>query len=90
MAGQSSARSFKAVFYTARSQKHFEWGIEDIAKMKRTLFVATFTLMLAAALPLHAQSGCTDSPEDPTVVLALLAGAGAFVASVRAARGRKG
>jgi XrtJ-associated TM-motif-TM protein len=57
--------------------------------MKRTFLVATFALMLAAAFPLRAQTGCTDSPEDPTVVLALLAGAGAFVASVRASRNRK-
>lgn len=58
--------------------------------MKKTLFAVAFTLMFAAALPLRAQSGCTDSPEDPTVVLALLAGAGAIVANFRRSRGRKG
>ncbi len=47
-------------------------------------------VLLAAALlfvvtaPLHAQTGCTDSPENPTVVLALVGSAGAFVASARA------
>jgi len=47
-------------------------------------------LMLAAgALPLHAQSGCDDSPEAPTIVLALVGGAGALAASVRAALHRK-
>jgi XrtJ-associated TM-motif-TM protein len=47
-------------------------------------------LMLAAVvLPLRAQTGCTDSPEDPTIVLALVGGAGALVASVRASRSRK-
>lgn len=52
----------------------------------------TFVLavMLAAiSLPLRAQTGCDDSPEDPTVVLALVGGAGALVASLRAARSRK-
>ena len=47
-------------------------------------------LMLAAvALPLRAQGGCEDSPEDPTIVLALVGGLGALAASVRAARSRK-
>lgn len=58
--------------------------------MKKTYLAVAFTLMLAAALPLRAQSGCTDSPEDPTVVLALLAGAGAVVASFRRSRNHKG
>jgi XrtJ-associated TM-motif-TM protein len=58
--------------------------------MKKTILPIAFALMFAAALPLRAQSGCADSPEDPTVILALLAGAGAFVASVRRARSRKG
>ncbi|MGA2341279.1 MAG: PExPT-CTERM protein [Terracidiphilus sp.] len=47
-------------------------------------------LMLAAVvLPLRAQTGCEDSPEDPTIVLALVGGAGALVASLRASRSRK-
>jgi XrtJ-associated TM-motif-TM protein len=32
-------------------------------------------LLLAATLPLHAQSGCTDSPENPTAVLGLIVSA---------------
>jgi XrtJ-associated TM-motif-TM protein len=46
-------------------------------------------LIAAAALPLHAQGGCIDSPEDPTVVLALLGGISAAALSLRAARGQK-
>jgi XrtJ-associated TM-motif-TM protein len=47
-------------------------------------------LMLAAVvLPLRAQTGCEDSPEDPTIVLALVGGAGVLVASLRASRSRK-
>jgi XrtJ-associated TM-motif-TM protein len=41
------------------------------------------TAFLAIAVPLHAQSGCTDSPENPTVVLALVGSAGALFSSVR-------
>jgi XrtJ-associated TM-motif-TM protein len=35
-----------------------------------------YLLMFAAALPLHAQTGCTDSPENPTLVLGLVNAAG--------------
>lgn len=53
-------------------------------------YALLLTLMLAAAvLPLRAQTGCDQSPEDPTIVLALLGGAGALVVSTRVARGRK-
>jgi XrtJ-associated TM-motif-TM protein len=41
--------------------------------------------MLAIASPLYAQgpSGCTNSPENPTAVLALVGSAGALFVSVR-------
>ena len=53
-------------------------------------YALLLVLMLGAlALPLRAQTECDDSPEDPTIVLALVGGAGALVASVRAARSRK-
>lgn len=45
--------------------------------------------LFAVVLPLRAQTGCDQSPEDPTILLALLGGAGALAASARAARGRK-
>jgi len=45
--------------------------------------------LAAVALPLRAQTGCDDSPEDPTIVLALVGAAGALAASVRAARKRQ-
>jgi len=52
--------------------------------MNRTLMAIAFgfPLMLALALPLRAQTGCDDSPEDPTVVLALVGGAGALAANL--------
>jgi XrtJ-associated TM-motif-TM protein len=52
--------------------------------MKKSLLVVGTVLFLAAALPLHAQSGCGDSPEAPTAILALVGSAGAFLVSARA------
>jgi len=57
--------------------------------MKKMYLLFGLALMLLITLPLRAQTGCVDSPEDPTIVLAVLAGAGAFAASVWGARSRK-
>ncbi len=35
-------------------------------------------LILATTLPLYAQIGCTDSPENPTAVLGLIVSAASF------------
>jgi XrtJ-associated TM-motif-TM protein len=43
-----------------------------------------FALLLCVAIPLHAQSGCTNSPENPTAILAVIGSAGALFASARA------
>jgi XrtJ-associated TM-motif-TM protein len=52
--------------------------------MKKTsLILLGCALMLVIASPLSAQSGCGDSPENPTAVLALVGSAGAFFVSVR-------
>jgi XrtJ-associated TM-motif-TM protein len=59
-------------------------------KRSMIVFLGCAATVLAAA-PLYGQSGCTDSPENPTVVLALVGGAGALFSAVRArlrARGR--
>jgi XrtJ-associated TM-motif-TM protein len=57
--------------------------------MKRILLAAMFALTLAIALPLRAQTGCDDSPEDPTVLLALVGGAGALAVTLRARRAKR-
>ena len=57
--------------------------------MKKLPLIATAALLLVAALPLHAQYGCTDSPENPTAILALVGSAGAFVVCARARFGRR-
>ena len=41
-------------------------------------------LFLLGAVQLQAQTGCTDSPENPTIVLALMGGAGALFSTARA------
>jgi XrtJ-associated TM-motif-TM protein len=52
--------------------------------MKKSAFAFLgFALLLAVALPLHAQGGCDDSPENPTAILAVVGSAGAFFASAR-------
>jgi XrtJ-associated TM-motif-TM protein len=56
--------------------------------LKKTLLAVAFILVLAAALPLRAQTGCEDSPEDPTIVLALVGGAGALAAGFWKSRKR--
>jgi len=58
-------------------------------KLDKTALAFAFTLMLATALPLHAQTGCDDSPEDPTIVLAFMGGAGAIAASLWRSRSSK-
>ena len=46
-------------------------------------------LVLLVTVPLRAQTGCTDSPENPTVVLALVGGAGALWSAARARMRRR-
>jgi XrtJ-associated TM-motif-TM protein len=57
--------------------------------LKRALLTVGFALLLIPAHPLRAQGGCVDSPEDPTVILALVAGTGILIARVRMSRNRK-
>jgi XrtJ-associated TM-motif-TM protein len=53
--------------------------------MKRSLlYLSWFALLLLVAIPLHAQNGCADSPENPTVVLAVVGSAGALISNLRA------
>ena len=56
---------------------------------KPSLLLFGIAFLLAVALPLHAQdggvdSGCDDSPENPTAILAVVGSAGAFLAAGRA------
>jgi XrtJ-associated TM-motif-TM protein len=61
--------------------------------MKKSILLTVLTLSLVAAIPAHAQGGCVDSPENPTLVLAGLA-SGVYALSavrtrVRARRSKK-
>ena len=51
---------------------------------KSSLLFFGAAVLLSVSLPLHAQGGCVGSPENPTVVLALVGSAGAIFASARA------
>jgi XrtJ-associated TM-motif-TM protein len=51
---------------------------------KSPLLLVCLALLFAVALPLHAQTGCADSPENPTAILAVVGSAGAFFVSARA------
>ena len=51
---------------------------------KSTLVFLGLAVLFAVVLPLHAQDGCTDSPENPTVVLALVGSVGALFSAARA------
>jgi XrtJ-associated TM-motif-TM protein len=57
--------------------------LEKHSMKKCTLLLAGLALLFTVALPLHAQDGCTNSPENPTAILAVVGSAGAFFASVR-------
>jgi XrtJ-associated TM-motif-TM protein len=52
--------------------------------MKRAfLLVLGLAIVVSVAVPLHAQDGCIDSPENPTIVLALAGSAGWFLSAMR-------
>lgn len=53
--------------------------------MKKSMAVLLgFAALVLVASPLYGQTGCTDSPENPTAVLAMVGGAGALFSAVRA------
>jgi XrtJ-associated TM-motif-TM protein len=51
---------------------------------KSTFLLIGSAVLFSFALPLHAQSGCVTSPENPTALLAVVGSAGAFFVSARA------
>jgi XrtJ-associated TM-motif-TM protein len=51
---------------------------------KSPQLLAALALLFSVALPLHAQGGCVNSPENPTAILAVVGSAGAFFVSARA------
>lgn len=56
-----------------------------VVTMKANFFrFAYVALFLLAAMPLYAQKGCVDSPENPTAILALLGVAGVAYSPVKA------
>lgn len=51
--------------------------------MKKSLLFAALVFALTVALPARAQVGCDDSPENPTLILAGLAGGAYAVSTLR-------
>jgi XrtJ-associated TM-motif-TM protein len=50
---------------------------------KSTQMFLGLAVLSTIALPLHAQTGCLTSPENPTAVLAVVGSVGAFLATAR-------
>jgi len=51
--------------------------------MKKSYLLLLSALLLCVSFPLYAQGGCVHSPENPTIILALVGSAGAAVISGR-------
>jgi XrtJ-associated TM-motif-TM protein len=51
--------------------------------MKKTLLFIALAFALTAAVPAFGQSGCSDSPENPTLILAGLSGVAFGFSSLR-------
>jgi XrtJ-associated TM-motif-TM protein len=51
--------------------------------MKKTFLLLALFLALLVCVPARAQGGCDDSPENPTLILAGLAGGAFAISSLR-------
>jgi XrtJ-associated TM-motif-TM protein len=51
--------------------------------MKKTLLLMALAVTLVVAAPARAQGGCDDSPENPTLILAGLAGGAYTISQLR-------
>jgi XrtJ-associated TM-motif-TM protein len=69
-------------------------GVPDVLKRVFILKVVLMKYVIALcallvffiAVPAHAQTGCADSPENPTAILALVGTAGFFLSHAKARR----
>jgi XrtJ-associated TM-motif-TM protein len=51
--------------------------------MKKTFLLTALAFAMIAAIPARAQGGCDDSPENPTLILAGLAGGAYAISNLR-------
>ena len=51
--------------------------------MKKTFLLTALAFAMIAAIPARAQGGCEDSPENPALILAGLAGGAYAISNVR-------
>ncbi len=56
--------------------------------MRLSLLVVV-ALVVLVAVPAYAQTGCVNSPENPTAILALVGSAGGLLVAVRSRLRRK-
>jgi XrtJ-associated TM-motif-TM protein len=56
--------------------------------MRRLSILLLFLILIVLPMHLWGQSGCDDSPEAPTLILALVGGSCVVAARWRSARGR--
>ena len=57
--------------------------------MKNLFYLLAAAALFFVAVPVFAQTGCVNSPENPTAILALVGSAGGAVVALRARFGRK-
>ena len=81
--------SAKGLIFEKRDSIELRFAWEATVKKTLSIFCWTATLVLFA-LPLRAQGGCVDSPENSTIVLGLAAGAAALGVKVWRSHHRKG
>jgi len=87
---QEFANIYRSAFGPHDFRGHSIYEFKDNMNRKMMTLAFGFAIMVAMSIPLlRAQDGCDDSPEDPTIVLALVGGAGAFAASVWRAHSRR-
>jgi XrtJ-associated TM-motif-TM protein len=56
---------------------------ETGSPMKKTLLLTALAFAMIAAVPAYAQGACTDSPENPTLILAGLSGGAYAISTLR-------
>jgi len=57
--------------------------------MNKLSLVVVAALVFFVAVPMYAQGGCVNSPENPTAILALVGSAGGLLVAVRGRFRRK-
>ncbi|MES2391541.1 MAG: PExPT-CTERM protein [Acidobacteriota bacterium] len=57
--------------------------------MRNLFYLLVLVVVFSVAVPVYAQNGCVNSPENPTALLALVGSAGGALVALRGRFGRK-